>query len=973
MPQASRSNARHESKDAQKAIEKEQKRSRGAMSCAECRRLKLKCDKTVPCSSCKRRGCSAICPNGVLITGQGTRFVLADTEKLHQKIAQMSDRIRQLEDALTIMQSSTTNEPHPLLHRELLGIKSIIDLHAAVDEIQASRESQEADVNSQYIDAFGTLAIRDDGAATFYGPSAGSENSDSNQVPGRRTIPSQRFSPKQELPTNVKRLTTAFPLSPTVGTDTTVDLLYLIEHHLPAWPHAHRLCKLYLEQAPWFFGAVTKRELVEETLPLWYTEASDLIPLGSVAPQQRSADSVDDNSSENLAKGPHELALMFMILCFGALTDIDLPAAPDNSEADMYFQLTRAALNLEPILERPPSIATVQTLSLMAIYQGICSGEHSIESTWATFGLATKLAQSVNRDCARWKLSPAEVQKRRALFWELFITDCWQSLATGRLASFSLPYVDCELPSDPDEKLDEHGAIIPSFPSWKARFGYECVSAVVKNTLTAKVPKYSVIVELDRKIRDMALPKYAQGVPPTGAGLADTMSHFMPINYRHLTLLYVHRCFFAEAVSSSPTDPMKSQYAPSFLAGYRSASEILTSLRTAFSMFPRQIARFWVLWTHAFSSAVMLASVVTHAIGSGAKSKITSAALLELRMAVDLFEMASVHGGRAVKFLPILQRLLQKAQEINSNAQPPVVRNDMFSPTPSDDNKDELYIFSGQTHTVATKVHPPTVSSRSSQYSPSQTSSKASTPSASSQQNYVNLHPTLVDQWNGFEGHLNTQIYNAQQVFYNDSHQVYHDHAPVADHRQHALVPPVSQAVPETYYNQHSYDQEHSYPQHQTSYETSPPAHSSHSQYSGVPAVSVQPANDQYWSPPQHKHQDQQYQNQQYQDQNQQYQTQQYQGQEYQGHQYQDQRYQDHQYQDHQYHGHGHPQQPHDHVQYQTYNNYGHQPQPQQQQQQSQLYPAPQGPVYGGLPPDHQSLQETWQSFMYTVNSPRPT
>ncbi len=32
----------------------------------------------------------------------------------------------------------------------------------------------------------------------------------------------------------------------------------------------------------------------------------------------------------------------------------------------------------------------------------------------------------LDRDCARWKLPPGEVQKRRALFWELFITDCWQ-------------------------------------------------------------------------------------------------------------------------------------------------------------------------------------------------------------------------------------------------------------------------------------------------------------------------------------------------------------------------------------------------------------------------------------------------------------------------------------------------------------------------------------------------------------------
>ncbi len=47
------------------------------------------------------------------------------------------------------------------------------------------------------------------------------------------------------------------------------------------------------------------------------------------------------------------------------------------------------------VLDRPPSVATVQTLSLMAIYEGLCSGENSIESTWVLFGFATKLSQSV--------------------------------------------------------------------------------------------------------------------------------------------------------------------------------------------------------------------------------------------------------------------------------------------------------------------------------------------------------------------------------------------------------------------------------------------------------------------------------------------------------------------------------------------------------------------------------------------------
>ncbi|KAG2159283.1 fungal-specific transcription factor domain-containing protein [Suillus bovinus] len=768
MPQASRGSARQpDSREAQKAMDKEQKRSRGAMSCAECRRLKLKCDKTVPCSSCKRRGCSAICPNGSLTTGQGTRFVLADTEKLHQKIAQMSDRIRQLEDALSIFQTSP-GEQHPLLHRNLLDIKSIIDLHAAVDEETASKSKREVDDDSQYIESFGTLAIRDDGAATFYGPSAGSESlligeSAVSSTPGFTQGDRTRTQHTEHLSPSVQHLSKTFPLAPVFNDE--VDLNYLIQNHLPPWHRGRHLSELYLQQAPWFFGAVTKRQLMEEILPSWYAEASDLNYLGSVAPSVTSG-------NDTLSKGPHELALMFVIFCFGALTDYRLPPAPDNEEADMYFKLTRAALNLEPVLDRPPSVATIQTLALLAIYQGLCSGENSIESTWGIFGLATKLAQSIglHRDCARWQLSPQEVQKRRALFWELFITDGWQSLATGRLATFYLPFVDCELPNDPDSTVDEDGSVLLSFPAWKARFGFHCISAVIQHAQTAKVPKYSVVIELDRKIRDMELPKYALRSSREGAELGEAMKHYMPHNYRHLTLLYIHRCFFAEAVSSNPTDPMSSPFAPSFLAGYRSACELISGLRKQFDLFPAQIARFWVLWTHAFSSSVLLSSVVTHASGSGSRSKITTAALTELRRAVSLFKEASVFGGRAGKFLPILERLLQKAEQAYSTATPAVTRRDIFSNTGPTKSKDELSIFSGQINKISTKAPVLPSSGRSSHSPGSSTNLSQTRPPVQVEgtppQAFSHIHPSLREQWSSFDGDLNTQLHNAQRDAY---------------------------------------------------------------------------------------------------------------------------------------------------------------------------------------------------------------
>jgi hypothetical protein len=131
-------------------------------------------------------------------------FVLADTEKLHQKIAKMSDRIRLLEDALAILQSTVSGpdgEPHPLLHRDLLAIKSSIELHSATqggggpgeDGIDPD-EGVEPD-EEQYMDAFGTLAIHDDGAATFYGRSAGSEVSLSSYIMTCSQNKSLRFPP----------------------------------------------------------------------------------------------------------------------------------------------------------------------------------------------------------------------------------------------------------------------------------------------------------------------------------------------------------------------------------------------------------------------------------------------------------------------------------------------------------------------------------------------------------------------------------------------------------------------------------------------------------------------------------------------------------------------------------------------------------------------------------------------------------
>lgn len=55
-------------------------------------------------------------------------------------------------------------------------IKSSLELHSAVEDF-ADQDSttEEPYDDSQRLDSFGTLAIHDDGGASFYGRSAGSE------------------------------------------------------------------------------------------------------------------------------------------------------------------------------------------------------------------------------------------------------------------------------------------------------------------------------------------------------------------------------------------------------------------------------------------------------------------------------------------------------------------------------------------------------------------------------------------------------------------------------------------------------------------------------------------------------------------------------------------------------------------------------------------------------------------------------
>jgi benzoyl-CoA reductase/2-hydroxyglutaryl-CoA dehydratase subunit BcrC/BadD/HgdB len=93
---------------------------------------------------------------GSLTTGKGNRFILANTEVLHEKISELSNRVRELEDALARSHSLHTHEPHPLLREDLLSIKRPLEREKDENPVQDEEEKLET---SESVGASGSLYV----------------------------------------------------------------------------------------------------------------------------------------------------------------------------------------------------------------------------------------------------------------------------------------------------------------------------------------------------------------------------------------------------------------------------------------------------------------------------------------------------------------------------------------------------------------------------------------------------------------------------------------------------------------------------------------------------------------------------------------------------------------------------------------------------------------------------------------------
>ena len=130
--------------------------------------------------------------------------------------------------------------------------------------------------------------------------------------------------------------------------------------------------------------------------------------------------------------------------------------------------------------------------------------------------------------------------------------------------------------------------------SWKYTFAKDVFDSVIKLTLAAKPPSYKTILELDRKVRESVLP---DALNVTRARNDDQSSAHEYVQggqltkYRTITVLFLHRSFFAQALLEHPENPLLSRYAPSFLATSSCASAIVKNAVVHYSKFPQLCLR----------------------------------------------------------------------------------------------------------------------------------------------------------------------------------------------------------------------------------------------------------------------------------------------------------------------------------------------------------------------------------------------
>lgn len=555
---------------------------------------------------------------------------MAHAQRLSEQVKTMTGRIKELEEALHKSQKSNRggSEPHPLLQTPSQSRE-----YAELPELRTIYDEEVHDVS----ESIGSLSIDVNGRTKYHGESVGSEYF-------QPLFPPDSYPPQQSIPTDPKYLGLPFEIvdlcnAYPFGLRDSQYTKFLFSPFLPSRERALQLMELYYRNAAWMFDPIVREDFVTNVLTPLYGHTG----------------SANVNNIHS-----HRLSVFFIVLASGVLYE---QSASSGVIAEQYHALSRAALSLDPIYQ-DATCATVQALFMAFghIYQ---SDRTNNEGRWLLMGVVVRVAQLIGlqRDNAGWGLGQEEIQRRRVLFWELYTVDAWTSILNGRPPALSINHTDCWFPEDLDPTIKPSGAVEMGWHNWKVRYSASCLGISVQHVFNTRVPSYSALLELDRKIRKFNLPSHLQSpMEASEAGRAwspeapRAMQQYAALCYREANLMYIHRSWFVQAIREAPVNPLQHKYAPSVLAVYRSACRLISSLNGLYRVHSQPTDRTWFFWSAIFSACIVLGAIVV----DSPQCTLASNALQELDQGMILYEEGSLPCRPPATML-VLHKLRERA------------------------------------------------------------------------------------------------------------------------------------------------------------------------------------------------------------------------------------------------------------------------------------------------------------------------
>ncbi|KIJ55572.1 hypothetical protein M422DRAFT_774568 [Sphaerobolus stellatus SS14] len=666
------------------------------LSCAECRRLKLKCSRVWPCTSCQKRGLSNICPNGALATRPRVKQTQSIPQHVVDHIHLLQGRISQLERSLasvtadgtisapTAPPSLETNQNMPYLQRKLMRKKALERAQTYDGDFLSSisqRSSDESEVDNVSL-SLGTLKIAPDGRSVFFGPTAVTEGLSFDDDSSTEDL----SDASNYQPPDIAALAQCFPFASASATVT--ELQERAKSHLPSLTRARELCTSYFTYATFVIDTVPEDGWFETLFQRLYGAFRLEIRSSTIPADEYILD------QWHLVQGD-ELALFFCVIALGALTD--LSNAPFNHEAEQYYNIVRALMRTENVLTEP-TICSVQTLCLASYYEGLQSQRNSSRNCWAFMMLASKTAHIMGLHRDQLSLEEGEMQKRRLVFWEVHSMDMIQSLALGRPMSTPPNYMDTRIPAiDKHARVDATGQVEESFYRWKYRFCAQVLTLITDHVLRVKIPNYAATLETDRRISQFS-STFGRTHTKHSTPLAAAQLQMM-LGTRETCIMYIHRGFFAQAISSEPDRPEHGKYSRSVLRTFEGACIIIQGMHTFVTSHAKFAARIWFLWNHLVTATFVVASIAIRAT----RSSLATTAFKQLDVVDQILKQTAIYGGRPKFMQPIIQSLRQKANNSRIDVHNGSPSQQTSSSGSTAEENDELAVIGGKTRVLVTR------------------------------------------------------------------------------------------------------------------------------------------------------------------------------------------------------------------------------------------------------------------------------